>query len=393
MIILNTKEKDLKYIMHTYGRYDVALKSGKGAVAYDENGKKYIDVSSGIGVNSLGYCNDGWVEAVSKQAGTIQHMSNYFYSGQSSNLAEKLCTLTGLSKVCFGNSGAEANECAIKIARKYSFDKYGEGRNEIITLKNSFHGRTVTTLSATGQDVFHNYFFPFTEGFSYVEAGDMNALKNTANKNTCAVMLELIQGEGGVNILDTSYVQSLVKFCNENDILVIVDEVQTGVGRTGKLFAFENYEILPDLVTVAKGIGGGLPIGLCMCGEKLKDVMSPSTHGTTFGANPVVCAGANYVLDTITADGFLDEVNKKGSYIEEKVSKFKNVKNVRRMGLMIGIEFENGNAHDIAVKCVENGLLIITAKDLLRMLPPLVITYDEIDEALKILETTLKENY
>lgn len=389
---MNTKEKDLKYIMHTYGRYDVALKSGKGAVAYDENGKKYIDVSSGIGVNSLGYCNDGWVAAVTKQAVTIQHMSNYFYSEQSSNLAEKLCTLTGMSKVCFGNSGAEANECAIKIARKYSFDKYGEGRNEIITLKNSFHGRTVTTLSATGQDVFHNYFFPFTEGFSYVEAGDMNALKNAVNKNTCAVMLELIQGEGGVNILDKDYVQSLVKFCNENDILVIVDEVQTGIGRTGKLFAFENYEILPDLVTVAKGLGGGLPIGLCMCGEKLEDVMSPSTHGTTFGANPVVCAGANYVLDTITADGFLDEVNKKGAYIEEKVSKLENVKNVRRMGLMIGIELESGNAHDIAVKCVENGLLIITAKDLLRMLPPLVITYEEIDEALKILETTLKEN-
>lgn len=392
MILLNTKEKDLKYIMHTYGRYDVALKSGKGAVAYDENGKKYIDVSSGIGVNSLGYCNDGWVQAITKQAGTIQHMSNYFYSEQASNLAEKLCTLTGLSKVCFGNSGAEANECAIKIARKYSFDKYGEGRNGIITLKNSFHGRTVTTLSATGQDVFHNYFFPFTEGFSYVEAGDMNALKSAADKNTCAVMLELIQGEGGVNILDKDYVQSLVKFCNENDILVIVDEVQTGVGRTGRLFAFENYEILPDLVTVAKGLGGGLPIGLCMCGEKLKDVMSPSTHGTTFGANPVVCAGANYVIDTITADGFLDEVNKKGAYIEEKVSKFENVKNVRRMGLMIGIELENGNAHDIAVKCVENGLLIITAKDLLRMLPPLVITYDEIDEALKILQITLKEN-
>lgn len=391
-MFLNTKEKDLKYIMHTYGRYDVALKSGKGAVAYDENGKKYIDVSSGIGVNSLGYCNDGWVEAVTKQAGTIQHMSNYFYSEQSSNLAEKLCSLTGLSKVCFGNSGAEANECAIKIARKYSFDKYGEGRNVIITLKNSFHGRTVTTLSATGQDVFHNYFFPFTEGFSYVEADDMNALKNAVNKNTCAVMLELIQGEGGVNILDKDYVQSLVKFCNENDILVIVDEVQTGIGRTGRLFAFENYEILPDLVTVAKGLGGGLPIGLCMCGEKLKDVMSPSTHGTTFGANPVVCAGANYVLDTITADGFLDEVNKKGAYIEEKVSKFENVKNVRRMGLMIGIELESGNAHDIAVKCVENGLLIITAKDLLRMLPPLVITYDEINEALKILENTLKES-
>lgn len=389
---LNTKEKDLKYIMHTYGRYDVALKSGKGAVAYDENGKKYIDVSSGIGVNSLGYCDDGWVNAVSKQAGTIQHMSNYFYSEQASNLAEKLCSLTGLAKVCFGNSGAEANECAIKIARKYSFDKYGENRNEIITLKNSFHGRTVTTLSATGQDVFHNYFFPFTQGFSYAEANDLDALKNAVNAKTCAVMLEVIQGEGGVNILDKDYVQSLVKYCKEKDILVIIDEVQTGVGRTGKLFAFENYGVTPDLVTVAKGLGGGLPIGLCMCGEKLKDVMSPSTHGTTFGANPVVCAGANYVLDRVTSNGFLDEVNEKGRYLEEKLLKLEEVKNVRRMGLMVGIELKDGNAHNLAVKCVKNGLLIITAKDLLRMLPPLVITKEEIDEAVQILEKTLKEN-
>lgn len=389
---MNTKEKDLKYIMHTYGRYDVALKSGKGVYAYDENGKKYLDVSSGIGVNSLGYCDDGWVEAVSKQAGTIQHMSNYFYSEQPSTLAERLCKLTGLSKVCFGNSGAEANECAIKIARKYSFDKYGDGRNEIITLKNSFHGRTVTTLSATGQDVFHNFFFPFTHGFTYVEAGNMDKLKSAVSEKTCAVMLELIQGEGGVNILDKDYVQSLVKYCNENDILVIIDEVQTGVGRTGKLFAFENYGILPDLMTVAKGLGGGLPIGLCMCGEKLKDVMSPSTHGTTFGANPVVCAGANYVLDRVCADGFMDEVNKKGEYFEKKLSEFENVKSVRRMGLMIGVELKSGDAHDIAAKCVENGLLIITAKDLLRMLPPLVISYEEIDEAIKILDKTLKEN-
>lgn len=253
--------------MHTYGRYDVALKSAKGVTAYDENGKKYIDVSSGIGVNSLGYCNDGWVEAVSKQAGTIQHMSNYFYCSQASDLAEKLCTLTGLSKVCFGNSGAEANECAIKIARKYSFDKYGEGRNEIVTLNNSFHGRTVTTLAATGQDVFHNYFFPFTEGFKYADADDMDALKAVVSDKTCAVMLELIQGEGGVNILDPEYVKELVKYCSDNDILVIVDEVQTGVGRTGKLFAHQNYGILPDLMTVAKGLGGGLPIGVCMCGE------------------------------------------------------------------------------------------------------------------------------
>ena len=377
--------------MHTYGRYDVALKSGKGATAYDEDGKKYIDVSSGIGVNSLGYCEDGWADAVSAQAKTIQHMSNYFYSEQASNLAEKLCTLTGLSKVCFGNSGAEANECAIKIARKYSFDKYGADRNEIITLRDSFHGRTVTTLSATGQDVFHNFFFPFTQGFKYVQANDLELIKSEINDKTCAVMLEVIQGEGGVNILDKTYVQSLVKLCNEKDILVIIDEVQTGIGRTGKLFAFENYGISPDLVTVAKGLGGGLPIGLCMCNEKLKDVMTPSTHGTTFGANPVVCAGANYVLDKVADENFLAEINKKGEYLEEQLLKLDKVKAVRRMGLMVGIELESGDAHDIAVKCVENGLLIITAKTLLRMLPPFVITYEEIDEAVQILENTLKE--
>lgn len=388
---MNTKEKDLKYIMHTYGRYDVALKSGKGAVAYDEDGKKYIDVSSGIGVNSLGYCNNGWVNAVSKQAGTLQHMSNYFYCKQASDLAEKLCTLTDMSKVCFGNSGAEANECAIKIARKYSFDKYGNDRNRIVTLNNSFHGRTVTTLSATGQDVFHNYFFPFTQGFDYVEANDLEQLKNSVTDKTCAVLLEVIQGEGGVNILDKDYVRQLVKFCNENDVLVIVDEVQTGIGRTGKLFAYENYDIKPDLVTMAKGLGGGLPIGVCMCGEKLKDVMSPSTHGTTFGANPVVCAGANYVIDTVANKDFLSGVNKKGEHLESRLRAVDGVKNVRRMGLMVGIELENADAHQIAAKCVENGLLIITAKDLLRMLPPLVITVDELDEAVDILEKTLKE--
>lgn len=376
--------------MHTYGRYDVALTSGKGATAYDEDGKKYIDVSSGIGVNSLGYCDEGWVKAVSTQAGTIQHMSNYFYSEKASNLAEKLCNLSGMAKVCFGNSGAEANECAIKIARKYSFDKYGEGRNEIITLRDSFHGRTVTTLSATGQDVFHNYFFPFTQGFKYVEANDIELLKSEISDNTCAVMLEVIQGEGGVNILDKNYVQQLVSLCNERNILVIIDEVQTGIGRTGKLFAFENYGVKPDLVTMAKGLGGGLPIGACMCGEKLKDVMSPSTHGTTFGANPVVCAGANYVIDTVSSEEFLNSVNEKGAYLEAKLREIPEVKNVRRMGLMVGIEVD-GNAHDIAVKCVENGLLIITAKNLLRMLPPLTITTEEIDEAVKILTLTLKE--
>ena len=386
----NTKQLDQQYIMHTYGRYDVALARGKGATAYDEDGKKYIDVSSGIGVNSLGYCDEGWVNAVTKQAATIQHMSNYFYSAQAGALAEKLCTLTGMSKICFGNSGAEANECAIKIARKYSFDKYGAGRNEIVTLRNSFHGRTVTTLSATGQDVFHNFFFPFTEGFSFVEAGDIDLLKNTVTDRTCAVMLELIQGEGGVNILDKDYVQALVRFCNERDIVVIVDEVQTGVGRTGRLFAFQNYGILPDLATVAKGLGGGLPIGVCMCGEKLRDVMTPSTHGSTFGANPVVCAGANYVIDTVADEDFLAAVREKGDYLEQKLRELPAVKGVRRMGLMVGIEID-GDAHDVAVKCVENGLLIITAKDVLRMLPPLVITKEEIDEAVGILKTTLEE--
>ena len=389
---MNTKQKDNQYIMHTYGRYDVALKSGKGATAYDEDGKKYIDVASGIGVNSLGFCNEGWLEAVTKQAGKIQHMSNYFFCSQASDLAEKLCTKTGFSKVCFGNSGAEANECAIKVARKYSFDKYGNGRNEIITLRNSFHGRTVTTLSATGQDVFHNYFFPFTEGFKFVEANDFDAFKNAVTDKTCAVMFECVQGEGGVNILDKDYVKALAEFCKENDITVIIDEVQTGVGRTGKLFAYEHYDIKPDLMTVAKGLGGGLPIGVCMCGEKLAGVMTPSTHGTTFGANPVVCAGANYVLDTVDNEKFLAEVEEKGAYIEKKLRAVNGVKDVRRLGLMIGIELEKCDAHDMAVKCLENGLIIITAKTLMRMLPPLNISYEELDEALAIFENTIKEN-
>ena len=387
---MNTKEKDLKYIMHTYGRYDVALKSGKGAVAFDENGKRYIDVSSGIGVNSLGYCDEGWVKAVSAQAGTIQHMSNYFYSEQASNLAEKLCKFSGMSKVCFGNSGAEANEIAIKIARKYSFDKYGADRNEIITLRDSFHGRTVTTLSATGQDVFHNYFFPFTDGFRFVTANDIDALKDAVSDKTCAVMIEVIQGEGGVNILDKDYVKQLAEFCAEREILMICDEVQTGIGRTGKFYAFQNFEILPDLVTSAKGLGGGLPIGVCLCADKLKDVMGISSHGSTFGANPVVCAGANYVVDTVADEKFLSSVEEKGEYLEAKLRQIKEVKNVRRMGLMVGIEIE-ADAHDAAAKCVENGLLIITAKNLLRMLPPLTITQAELDEAVQILEKTLKE--
>lgn len=384
------KELDNENIMHTYGRYDVCLTKGKGVYAYDDNGKKYIDVSSGIGVNCLGYCDDGWVKAVSEQAGTIQHISNYYYNKVAGVLAEKLTKATGLSKVFFGNSGAEANECAIKVARKYSFDKYGKCRDHIITLVNSFHGRTIATLSATGQDVFHNYFFPFVDGFDNAIANDIESLKDTITDKTCAVMLETVQGEGGVNILDSEYLQQVRKICDEKDILLIVDEVQTGVCRTGKLYGYMHSGIKPDVVTSAKGLGGGLPIGICMVNDKLKDVMGPSTHGTTFGSNPVVCAGANYIIDTVNTPEFIEEINKKGAYFKEKIEKIKGVKSVRQQGLMIGIEVE-GNAGDIAKKCTENGLLVITAKTLLRMLPPLNIKYDEIDEALAILKKVMEE--
>lgn len=384
------KELDNENIMHTYGRYDVCLTKGKGVYAYDDSGKKYIDVSSGIGVNCLGYCDDGWVKAVSEQAGTIQHISNYYYNKVAGVLAEKLTKATGLSKVFFGNSGAEANECAIKVARKYSFDKYGRGRDRIITLVNSFHGRTIATLSATGQDVFHNYFFPFVDGFDNAIANDIESLKDTITDKTCAVMLETVQGEGGVNILDSEYLQQVRKICDKKDILLIVDEVQTGVCRTGKLYGYMHSGIKPDVVTSAKGLGGGLPIGICMVNDKLKDVMGPSTHGTTFGSNPVVCAGANYIIDTVNTPEFIEEINKKGAYFKEKLEKIKGVKSVRQQGLMIGIEVE-GNAGDIAKKCTENGLLVITAKTLLRMLPPLNIKYEEIDEALAILKKVMEE--
>ena len=385
------KNLDNENIMHTYGRYNVALNKGQGATVTDVEGKEYIDTASGIGVNSVGYCNDGWINAVTDQLHKLQHGSNYYYNEVVSTLAEKLCSVTPFDKVFFGNSGAEANECAIKLARKYSFDKYGKERTTIITLKNSFHGRTITTLSATGQDVFHNYFFPFTPGFKYAEANNFEDMLNNVDDTVCAIMIELIQGEGGVNILEKDYVQKLRKLCDEKDIVLIVDEVQTGAGRTGKLYCFENYDIVPDVCTSAKGIGGGLPIGICMCTEKCANVMTPSTHGTTYGGNPVCCAGALYVLNEISDENFLKEVREKGEYFEKKIRAIKGVKDVRRMGLMIGIELEKDNAGEIAKKCLENGLLIITAKTLLRMLPPLVITYEEIDKAVSILEKTITE--
>jgi len=384
------KNDEQQYLMHTYGRFQTALVSGKGAVAKGADGKEYIDFTSGIGVNSLGYCDDGWVKAVSEQAATIQHMSNLYYSPLQTEVAKKLCELTGFDKVFLCNSGAEANECAIKIARKYSFDKYGKGRQKIITLMNSFHGRTVTTLAATGQDVFHNYFFPFTEGFEFATANDIDDLKAHLSDDVCAVFAELIQGEGGVMPLDQSYVEAVQALCAEKDILFMVDEVQTGISRTGDFYCYQGYGVKPDVVTSAKGIAGGLPMGACLCSEKLADVMSAGTHGTTFGGNPVACAAAKEVLSRVSTPEFLAEVKAKGAYIKAELEKMGNVKEVRGKGLMIGIVTEKDNAKEIAAKCVENGLLILTAKTLLRLLPPLTITYDEINKGLDILKKVME---
>lgn len=389
MTLEQIKADESQYLMHTYGRFNVALVKGKGAKAWDESGKEYIDFTSGIGVNCLGYSDDGWVKAVSDQAAALQHISNLYYSPLQTELAKKLCKATGFSKVFFANSGAEANECAIKLARKYSFEKYGKERTEIVTLENSFHGRTVTTLAATGQEVFHNYFFPFTEGFTFAKANDMNSVKEKVNEKTCAVMVELIQGEGGVNPLDKEFVQQLANYCKENDLLLIIDEVQTGVGRTGTLYCYEQFGIKPDIVSSAKGIGGGLPMGACLCSKALANVMTPGTHGTTYGGNPIACAGALEVLSRVNTPEFLKSVQEKGQYIKEKLSAMDGVSQVRGMGMMIGVVLEKDNAKEVAAKCVENGLLVLTAKTLIRFLPPLNITEDEINKGLEIFKKCL----
>lgn len=389
MSVEHIVQDEKEYMMHTYGRFNVAIESGKGATAFDVDGRQYIDFTTGIGVNALGYCDDGWVKAVSEQLNKVQHISNLYYSPTQVECAKQLCTRTGFDKVFFGNSGAEVNECAIKLARKYSFDKYGEGRNEIIALNNSFHGRTVTTLSATGQDVFHQYFFPFTEGFVFADANDTDSVKALLNDKTCAVMIELIQGEGGVMPLEQDFVKDVERLCRENDLVLIIDEVQTGVGRTGKLYCYENYGIEPDIITSAKGLGGGLPFGACLCGEKLSAVLGAGTHGTTFGGNPVACAGALEILKRVDNPEFLSQVNEKGEYIREKLLKMDGVSQVRGLGLMIGIVLEKDNAKEVAARCVENGLLILTAKNLLRMLPPLNISYEDIDKGLEILKKSL----
>lgn len=386
------RNDEQQYMMHAYGRFQTALVSGKGAVAKDVDGKEYVDFTSGIGVNCLGYCDDGWVKAVSEQVATLQHISNLYYSPLQTEVSKKLCALTGFDKVFLCNSGAEANECAIKIARKYSFDKYGKGRQKIVTLVNSFHGRTVTTLAATGQDVFHNFFFPFTEGFEYAEANNIDSVKKCIDNEVCAVFIELIQGEGGVMPLDKEFVNEIEKICKEKDILLMIDEVQTGISRTGAFYCYQNYGIQPDVITSAKGLAGGLPMGACLCVEKLADVLGAGTHGTTFGGNPIACAGAKEVLSRVATEEFLKEVNAKGEYIREKLKTMANVSEVRGMGMMIGIVTEKDNAKEIAKKCVENGLLILTAKNLLRLLPPLNITYEEIDRGLNILKKVMEEN-
>jgi len=383
---------DNEYIAHTYGRFPVVPDHGKNASIYDVDGKKFIDFTSGIGVNSLGIADDTWVNAVYSQLTKIQHISNYYYSEPSSKLAETLCKNTGMKKVFFGNSGAEANEGAIKTARKYSFDKYGEGRSTIVTLKKSFHGRTVTTLAATGQDVFHNFFFPFTEGFIYADTNDISELEELLTDDVCAVMAEPIQGEGGVNIFDAEYLKKLEELCRKKDILVIFDEVQTGIGRTGKLYAFQNYDLHPDIVTSAKGLGGGLPIGAVLLGDKCENTLAAGQHGTTFGGNPVVCAGANAVLDKILTKGFLAEVNEKGIYIKKCIAEMNlpQVTDIRGRGLMIGVEID-GSPKDYAKNAVDSGLLMLTAgQNVIRFLPPLTITYDEIDEGLAIFKQIMQ---
>ena len=335
---MTTQEQMNQSVMGTYGRFPVVIDHGAGESCADETGKQYIDFGSGIGTTSLGYCNEAWTEAVCKQVKTMQHTSNLYYTKVQADFAQKLCQTAGYEKVFFCNSGAEANECAIKLARKYSFDKYGKGRHKILTLVNSFHGRTLCTLSATGQDVFHNYFFPFVEGFDYVTANDIADLESKLDDTVCAVMLEYIQGEGGVNALEQAFVDAVFEKCAAKDVLVIADEVQTGVGRTGTFLAGEQFGHKADVTTLAKGIAGGLPMGACLANEKCAGVLDKGSHGSTFGGNPVCCAGGLAVLNTITADGFLAEVRRKAKLLREKLEKLDGVESVKLFGEEIAVK-------------------------------------------------------
>ena len=381
-----------EHLVNSYGRLDPVIVKGHGVYLYDQDNNKYLDFTSGIGVSSLGYGHKKWVEATSSQLGTLVHASNIFLTEPSVKLAKELTEKSKMKKIFFGNSGAEANEGAIKIARKYSFDKYGKGRHKILTLVNSFHGRTMATLSATGQDVFHNYFFPFLEGFDYVVANDIADLDAKLDDTVCAILIEYVQGEGGVMALEQDFVDAIYDRCAKRDILVMTDEVQTGMGRTGTLLAGEQFGHHADVVTLAKGIAGGLPMGACLANEKCSGVLDKSSHGSTFGGNPVCCAGGLAVLQTLTADGFLASVQEKAAYLREKLAKLPHVQAVTGLGLMVGIQLDaEKKAIDVVNAALEQGLLLLTAKDRVRLLPPLTISKDELDRGVAILADVLSK--
>ncbi len=377
---------DSAYGAETFSRFPVAFESGKGATLTDTEGKQYIDFGAGIAVNIFGVNDEEWKAAVIEQLGKIQHASNLYYCEPQAKLMELLCARTGARRVFFANSGAEANECAFKAARKYSVMKYGEGRSKIVSLKGSFHGRTLFTLTATGQDAFHKYFAPFVPDMDYAEA-NMQDISRVADARTCAVIIECVQGESGVSALDKNFVKALESYCKERDILLICDEVQTGNGRTGTLYAYEQYGVQPDLVTTAKGIAGGLPLGACLFFHKTEHVFSPGDHGTTFGGNPVCCAGAVNVISRLTED-FLLEVKGKSEYLRAKLSKLNGVKAVTGLGMMIGLECDLP-AKEVAARCLERGLLVLSAHERVRLVPPLTITKAEMDEGISILREVL----
>lgn len=386
---MDIKRADQQYIANTYKRTDVLFVEGKGAVLKDETGKAYIDLGSGIAVNTFGIADDAWIDAVTTQLQRLQHVSNLYYTEPQVLLAKKLCERSGLKKVFFGNSGAEANECMIKAARKYSVDKYGAGRHTIVTLNHSFHGRTITTLAATGQPTLHQYFQPFTDGFVYAEPDDDDGLLAMVEAhNPCAIMLEPIQGEGGVHALDKAYVQRAAKLCQEKDILLLFDEVQSGNGRTGKLYAYMHYDVLPDIVSTAKGLGGGLPISATLFGEKTQATLAYGSHGSTFGGNPISAAGALNVIDRLD-DALLAEVGKKSNYIFERLRHAEGVISIDGMGLMIGIETKK-DAAIIAARCLELGVVVLTAHGKVRLLPPLTIPDDLLATAIDRLISALQ---
>ena len=381
---MNVIELDKKYVVPTYSRFPVNIVSGKGSVVYDCDGKKYIDLGSGIAVNSFGVCDEQWIAAVTEQLHKFQHTSNLYYSEPCAKLAKMLCDRTGMCNVFFSNSGAEANECAIKAARKYGSDKKGSDCSTVVTLKNSFHGRTLTTLAATGQDAFHQYFQPLTPGFVHCDATPEDLKKAVSENNVAAIMFEIVRGEGGVLPLDEEFVDAMAALAQSNDILLIADEVQIGNGRSGMLYGYMNYGIKPDIVTTAKGIGGGLPIGITMLGEKVKDVFTPGLNGSTFGGNPVCCAGALNILERID-DKLLNEVKEKSKYIFSELSGAEGIESVTGMGLMIGVKTKKP-AKEVAAECINNGVLVLTAKDKVRLLPALNIPFDLLESGIQTLK-------